>query len=271
MYGLPSGAYIYAKMGGRVAGGVGVRYLTSDICEMKRLYVYEEYRYQGIASLLCSKIISISKDLSYSCMRLDTVSKLVEANSLYDKLGFKDIPKHYDNPDTVRYMELTYNLELYYLFDKFMNTLILILAFLFLFGILGSIIPIIPGPPISYLGVLIIHLFTPTEFSNAILWIGAIVGFVLFWIITFRYGAENLVEKVFYWSFIGHYRLIFSSYRYNNRPFVGAFLGAIYEIGNDNMRALKVAFGSLLGFISGAFLKIALSITLLFILFCMFV
>ncbi len=108
MYGLPSGAYIYAKMGGRVAGGVGVRYLTSDICEMKRLYVYEEYRYQGIASLLCSKIISISKDLSYSCMRLDTVSKLVEANSLYDKLGFKDIPKYYDNPDlTVRYMELT--------------------------------------------------------------------------------------------------------------------------------------------------------------------
>ena len=151
-----------------------------------------------------------------------------------------------------------------------MTTLILILAFLFLIlGILGSIIPIIPGPPISYLGVLIIHLFTPTEFSNAILWIfGAIVGFVFIldyylqvWGVKKFGGGKKSSIGVFIGLFIG---LFFPPIGIIIGPFVGAFLGAIYEIRNDNMRALKVAFGSLLGFISGAFLKIALSITLLF-------
>ncbi len=151
-----------------------------------------------------------------------------------------------------------------------MTTLILILAFLFLIlGILGSIIPIIPGPPISYLGVLIIDLFTPTEFSDAILWIfGVIVGFVFIldyylqvWGVQKFGGGKKSSIGVFIGLFIG---LFFPPIGIILGPLVGAFLGAIYEIRNDNMRALKVAFGSLLGFISGAFLKIALSITLLF-------
>ncbi len=39
-----------------------------------------------------------------------------------------------------------------------MVTIVIIIAFaLLLLGILGSIIPGLPGPPISYLGVLLIH------------------------------------------------------------------------------------------------------------------
>lgn len=106
MYGKPYGVYIYATEDGKVVGGVGVRRLSSTICEMKRLYVYDSYRGKGIARLLCQEIISISKALAYTKMRLDTVSRLVHANALYEKIGFKDIPKYYENPDaTVRYME----------------------------------------------------------------------------------------------------------------------------------------------------------------------
>ena len=107
MYGKPYGAYIYASIGKEIVGGVGIRMLSPAICEMKRLYIYKHYRGKGIASLLCREIISISRSLSYTKMRLDTVSRLEHANALYEKIGFKDIPKYYENPYlTVRYMEM---------------------------------------------------------------------------------------------------------------------------------------------------------------------
>lgn len=104
MYGKPKGCFIYATINGAVAGGVGTRFLESGICEMKRLYVNEDSQGKGVGKLLCNEILRISKDLGYSKMRLDTVSRLEAANALYEGIGFYDIPKYYENPDpTVRY------------------------------------------------------------------------------------------------------------------------------------------------------------------------
>lgn len=110
MYAYPIGCFIYAKINNEIVGGVGTRRLTDDICEMKRLYIYEDYQGRGIGRLLCNKIISISKTLGYTKMRLDTVSKLESAIALYEKIGFKEIPKYYENPDvTTKYMEIELN------------------------------------------------------------------------------------------------------------------------------------------------------------------
>ena len=107
MYAKPEGCFIFALYEGKIAGGVGLRKLEEGICEMKRLYVYDDFQGKGIGKLLCNEIISISKSLGYSKMRLDTVSKLKSANKLYDKIGFKEIPKYRKNPDeTARFMEL---------------------------------------------------------------------------------------------------------------------------------------------------------------------
>ena len=109
MYGASSGCFIYLKVNDTIAGGVGIRRLTDEICEMKRLYVSPELQGDGFGRRLCDEIILIAKNLGYVKMRLDTVSKLKSANALYEKLGFDDIPAYYDNPDpTVRYMELTF-------------------------------------------------------------------------------------------------------------------------------------------------------------------
>jgi ribosomal protein S18 acetylase RimI-like enzyme len=107
MYGEPSGTFIFAKVNGELAGGVGTRYLEDGICEMKRLYVYDSFQGYGLGRMLCEKIMVLSKSLGYTKMRLDTVERLEAANALYEKLGYYDIPEYYPNPDpTVRYMEI---------------------------------------------------------------------------------------------------------------------------------------------------------------------
>lgn len=107
MYAQPNGCFIYAKYNDIIAGGVGCHKLKESICEMKRLFVYDNFQGKGTGKILCQEIITISKELGYKKMRLDTILKLDRAIRLYETFGFYDIPKYRENPDkTVRYMEL---------------------------------------------------------------------------------------------------------------------------------------------------------------------
>jgi len=51
-YGPPDGVVIIAYVDGRSAGCAALHKLSADVCEMKRLYVRNEYRGLGIGSLL---------------------------------------------------------------------------------------------------------------------------------------------------------------------------------------------------------------------------
>ena len=107
MYNHPKGAFLYVTINGKVAGGVGARHLERDICEMKRLYIYEEFRGLQLGKLLCHSLIKKSKELGYKKMRLDTVSKLQTAIKMYEKIGFYNIDPYCPNPDdTASYMEI---------------------------------------------------------------------------------------------------------------------------------------------------------------------
>ena len=109
MYGYPKGCFLYLKVNEIIAAGVGIRKLTNETCEMKRLFVFPEFQKRGYGRRLCEDIISRAKNLGYTKMRLDTVSRLKSANALYESIGFYDIPAYYNNPNsTVRYMELTF-------------------------------------------------------------------------------------------------------------------------------------------------------------------
>ena len=107
VYGLPSGVYLVAFIDNQPAGGVGLRQFEADICEMKRLYVYDRYRRQGIGKALCLELIRQAQAMGYTRMRLDTVGRLVAAIRLYENLGFRYIQEYRFNPDpSTRYMEL---------------------------------------------------------------------------------------------------------------------------------------------------------------------
>ena len=108
-YAPPGGALLLARVGGAVAGVVGLRGLGDGVCEMKRLYVRPEFRGSGAGRLLGARLVQAGADAGYRAMRLDTLAHLTAARALYGRLGFREIPAYYENPlGGVLYYEKTY-------------------------------------------------------------------------------------------------------------------------------------------------------------------
>lgn len=107
-YAPPSGCLYLAECDGRTAGCIALRPMEeSGVCEMKRLYVREEFRGKGIGKYLTKTIMSDAVEIGYHTMRLDTLQRMDTARALYISLGFTVIPAYYHNPlDEVVYMEL---------------------------------------------------------------------------------------------------------------------------------------------------------------------
>jgi putative acetyltransferase len=103
----PDGRLLLAVEGDDAVGCVALRKLDDGICEIKRLYVQPACRGNGLGRRLVEALIHTAREIGYEKMRLDSVSSLKEAASLYRSLGFSDIPAYRYNPlpDAV-YMEL---------------------------------------------------------------------------------------------------------------------------------------------------------------------
>lgn len=107
-YARPAGRLLLAIEKGDATGVVALRKLSENTCEMKRLYVRPDFRGKGIGRELATRVIQEARGIGYARMRLDTLSSLKEAVSLYKSLGFRRIAPYRFNPhEGVIYMELT--------------------------------------------------------------------------------------------------------------------------------------------------------------------
>ena len=155
-----------------------------------------------------------------------------------------------------------------------MNTFLIIIAFVCLVvGIIGSVAPGLPGPPLSWIGLLLAG-FTPwVSTSTTLLIVTAAVAVV---ITVFDYVMPSVSTKRFggskhgIWgcniglivSFIGLpfgptglFGLVFW-------PFAGAFIGE-YIKNQDFQPAMRAAWGAFVGFLSGTLMKVVYCIALL--------
>jgi len=107
-YTAPDGRLYLAHVDNSVAGCIALRPLESNACEMKRLFVREEFRGLRIGQMLIERVIDEARYIGYEVMRLDTFPpKMGKAVKLYESYGFCEIPPYYNNPNEgVLFMEL---------------------------------------------------------------------------------------------------------------------------------------------------------------------
>jgi GNAT superfamily N-acetyltransferase len=106
-YAPPRGRLLLARDAvGADAGVVAMWPLDEDTCEMKRLFVREPFRGQGLGRRLAEAIVETAVRVGYARMRLDTLERLTEAMMLYRSMGFCGIEPYYHNPlESVIYLE----------------------------------------------------------------------------------------------------------------------------------------------------------------------
>jgi len=107
-YAAPAGRLLLASSDSQLVGCVALHKLSSDICEMKRLYLRPAFRGQGLGRILAGRIIAEARQIGYKRMRLDTVEPVMkDAVAMYRKIGFKEIDPYCANPmPGALYMEL---------------------------------------------------------------------------------------------------------------------------------------------------------------------
>ena len=104
-YAPPRGGLWLVRVDGKVAGTIAFCPLPDGICEMKRFWVRDEFRGLGLGRRLAEVCIAAARAAGHTTMCLDTLGDMTAARSLYEDLGFREIPDHTTNTqDDVRYL-----------------------------------------------------------------------------------------------------------------------------------------------------------------------
>ena len=150
-----------------------------------------------------------------------------------------------------------------------MNELIYIVSFIFLLiGLMGAVIPVIPGPFISFVAVVLLYATSDLNITTKMVWILGVfmlistIGDYILQILGVKKlgGGKKAIRGTIIGTVIG---LFLPPFGIIIGAFIGAFIGAKSESDNFS-QALKIAFGAFIGFVLGTLVKLAYSIYVIY-------
>ena len=148
-----------------------------------------------------------------------------------------------------------------------MDIFLLTIGFLFvMLGLIGSFLPVLPGPLTSWLGLLILYFTSIVPMNYTFLGITLAIA-ILIWILDYiipaigtkRFGGS---KYGIYGTTIGLLIGLFSPIPLGILigAFLGAFIGEILHDKTNTKRAFKASIGSLLGLITSATIKFSVAL-----------
>ena len=137
-------------------------------------------------------------------------------------------------------------------------------ALMTVIGIAGSVLPVLPGPPISYLGILFLHWTSKYQFNLKFLILWAVISLAVILVDqlipvwgTKKFGGSkqgvwgSLIGLLSGMIFLGPPGIVLG-------PFAGAVIGELLA-GKRSSQALRSGIGSVFGFLAGTVLKLIAS------------
>lgn len=142
-----------------------------------------------------------------------------------------------------------------------MDILLITLAILcLLMGVIGCVLPMLPGPPIAYAGLLLLHFTDKVQYTTTqlLVWLLIVVCIQVLDYFTpmlgskYTGGSRGGSIGCVVGTVIG---LFFAPWGIIIGPFLGAVIGEV--LSNKKLsQAIKSGLGSLLGFLLGTVLKL---------------
>ncbi|MBE9053794.1 GNAT family N-acetyltransferase [Nostocales cyanobacterium LEGE 11386] len=84
----------------QIVGTGAIRKLDNQICELKRMWFFQEYRGKGLGGKMVQMLFDFARKVGYQKVRLDLAHNERQAQALkfYTRLGFYPIERYNDSP-----------------------------------------------------------------------------------------------------------------------------------------------------------------------------
>lgn len=136
-------------------------------------------------------------------------------------------------------------------------------------GLIGSILPVIPGPPLGYVGLLLLRWSGYADFSMRFLIVWAVVVVVVslmdyfmpIWMTRRFGGSRSATVGSSVGLVVGLF--VFPPWGMILFPFLGAMVGELINDSKNTNKAFRVACGSFAAFILGTGAKLAVSVIMI--------
>lgn len=101
------GVFLVLLDGGQIIGTGAIRSISGAICELKRLWLLNEYHGRGLGYRMLQELLSFARRAGYERIWLETDSvHQSRAVVFYRRVGFREIPRYSDRIDDDTAMEL---------------------------------------------------------------------------------------------------------------------------------------------------------------------